>query len=48
MRAPVFGRIHYYVEFWARRAPEREAAVMGGLRLTYAQLADTVHSEACA
>jgi acyl-CoA synthetase (AMP-forming)/AMP-acid ligase II len=48
MRAPVFDRIHDYVEFWARRAPEREAAVMGGLRLTYAQLADTVHREACA
>ncbi|MBS1869345.1 MAG: AMP-binding protein [Actinobacteria bacterium] len=48
MRAPRFARIHDYVNHWAAHAPAREMAVMGDVRLTYAQLAEAIDAETAA
>jgi acyl-CoA synthetase (AMP-forming)/AMP-acid ligase II len=41
---PSFARISDYCAYWAERAPDAEAAVLGDLRLSYAKLSEEIDS----
>jgi acyl-CoA synthetase (AMP-forming)/AMP-acid ligase II len=41
-----FGTIHAYPDYWAQRAPGREALVGGGQRLTFRDLRDQARAKA--